>query len=59
MVTLEEVKDLIQYELGPIKNKIAELPVKVTEFETSLTFLSSQYDKLVTQSKSSNEKQSQ
>ena len=59
MITLEEVKELIQCELGPIKNKIAELQEKAINFETSLTFLSSKYDNLVAQTKSSNGKQKQ
>ena len=54
MLTVEEVKSLINAELGPVKAKFAHYDQKIRELETSLSFLSGKYDTLINQVQSSN-----
>ena len=56
MLTVEEVKSLINAELGPVKAKFAHYDQKIGELETSLSFLSGKYDTLINQVQSSNDK---
>ena len=56
MLTVEEVKSLINAELGPVKAKFAHYDQKIRELETSLSFLSGKYDTLINQVQSSNGK---
>ena len=51
MLTVEEVKSLINAELGPVKAKFAHYDLKIRELETSLSFLSGKYDTLINQVK--------
>ena len=57
MASLEEIKDLIHKEIAPFNAKIAHFQTTLNELDNSVKFLSAKYDKLVTQSQSSNEKQ--
>ena len=57
MGSLEEIKDLIHKEIAPFNAKIAHFQTTLNELDNSVKFLSAKYDKLVTQSQSSNEKQ--
>ena len=56
MLTVEEVKSLINAELGPVKAKFAHYDQMIRELETSLSFLSGKYDTLINQVQSSNGK---
>ena len=56
MLTVEEVKSLINAELEPVKAKFAHYDQKIRELETSLTFFSGKYDTLISQVQSSNGK---
>ena len=49
MISLEEVKKLIEAELRPFKAKITEYEGKIAELEYSQNFLSSKYDCLLKQ----------
>ena len=57
MASLEEFKELIRKEIAPFNAKIAHFQTTLNELDNSVKFLSAKYDKLVTQSQSSNEKQ--
>ena len=57
MASLEEFKELIRKEIAPFNAKIAHFQTTLNELENSVKFLSAKYDKQVTQSQSSNEKQ--
>ena len=57
MPSLEEFKELIRTEIAPFNAKIAHFQTTLNELENSVKFLSAKYDKLVTHSQSSNEKQ--
>ena len=57
MPSLEEFKELIRTEIAPFNAKIAHFQTTLNELENSIKFLSAKYDKLMTQSQSSNEKQ--
>ena len=57
MPSLEEIKELIRAEIAPFNAKIAHFQTTLNELENSVKFLSTKYDKLITQSQSTNEKQ--
>ena len=56
MISLEEVKKLIEAELRPFKAKITEYEGKIAELEYSQNFLSSKYDSLLKQIQGINSK---
>ena len=56
MLSLEEVRKLIEAEIRPLKTKISEYEEKIKELEKSQSFLSNQYDTLLKQIQGNNGK---
>lgn len=56
MVSVKEIKELVKSEIEPLKKQISGIQQKYSELEKSFEFLSSKYDQLLNQNKTSNEK---
>ena len=56
MATLEEVKELLRGETGPINSKLDNLSANFEELKRTVQFLSAKYDQLLPQVKQTNEK---
>ena len=56
MATLEEIKELLRGETGPINSKLDNLSANFEELKRTVQFLSAKYDQLLPQVKQTNEK---
>jgi len=56
MATLEEIKELLREETGPINSKLDSLSINFEELNRAVKFLSAKYDKLLPQVQQINEK---
>jgi len=56
MATLEEIKELLREETGPINSKLDSLSTNFEKLNRAVEFLSAKYDKLLPQVQQINEK---
>ena len=56
MATIDEIRELLRKETGPINSKLDNLSATFEELKSTVNFLSDKYDKLLPQVKQTNEK---